>query len=89
MSFVGMAAAYQPLPPNASAPAGHRGEDLGQFAVECAKALAPYQSPTFKAIAVMAPPPPTPVAPEREDIDLNDPVAIARVYQRRIQAVRG
>lgn len=61
--FAGMAAAYQPLPPGTEIPAG-RAPDEAQFekyaklAVDCARILAPFQSPTFKAI-VIAPPPDT------------------------------
>lgn len=62
--FAGMAAAYQPLPPGTEAVPQGREPNEGKFekyarlAVQCARDLAPYQSPTFRAI-MTAPPPPT------------------------------
>jgi hypothetical protein len=50
--------------------------------------LADFQSPRFKAIAVMAPQP-EPQGRKPDVIPRNDPVAGARVYQRLITAVRG
>lgn len=59
-----------------------------EFYVYTLNALADFQSPKFKAIAVMAPAPAPP--PEKRDnvVQIDDPVALARVYQRRITAVR-
>jgi hypothetical protein len=53
-----------------------------------AKEAAKYQSPQMRAIAVMAPAPAAP--PEKRDnvVQIDDPVALARVYQRRITAAR-
>jgi hypothetical protein len=58
--FAGMAAAYQPLPPGSqqTKPGADANlfEKWARLAVETAAKLAPYQSPTFRAI-VVAPPP--------------------------------
>lgn len=56
-----------------------------------AKALAPFQEPIFKAIAVVTPPPSTPQEPKAIDgkvIRLDDPVAVSRVYQQMVRVVR-
>ena len=59
------------------------------LAIDAWKALAPFQSPTFKAIQVMAPPRvENPRESSESMIDIDDPVALARIYQRRITAVR-
>lgn len=71
-------------------------DDLANFwkAMECAgafaKALAPFQDPTFKAISVsMAPT--APAAPmkqvEGKVVQLDDPVALARVYSQMVKRV--
>lgn len=69
-------------------------------AMECAgvfaKELARYQDPTFKAIAVIPPPPPPrDPAPgdgaktiEGKAVRLDDPVAVARIYQQMVRIVR-
>jgi hypothetical protein len=64
-------------------------EWLRLFIETCAK-LAPYQSPTFKAIAVMDPPLPSgPSIPDVGDfVRSGDPVAAAKVYQLLMQAPR-
>ena len=64
-------------------------EWLRLFIETCAK-LAPYQSPTFKAIAVVEPQlPGKPPIPNAYDIErLDDPVAASRVYQQLMQAPR-
>ena len=57
--FAGMAAHYQPTPPDRPQNPSQDEpmfEKYGRLAVETAKALANYQSPTFRAI-VVAPPP--------------------------------
>ena len=88
--FAGMAAYYQPHPTKKT---GH--EDPAQFkefarlTVETAKALAPFQSPTYKAIEVRAPAP-EPVAKiinAENVVAIDDPVALSRVYQRRISGI--
>ena len=99
MLFAGMAAAYQPLPAGVSPPPG-RTPDEGKFqtyaklAVDTARALADFQSPKFRAIAVVA-------APTEQDrpgdgakllnpdnvVQLKDATAIARVYQRMVKRV--
>ena len=60
--FAGMAAVYQPLAPGhiarpGTAPDEAKFEKYARLTVETARALAPFQSPTFRAI-VIAPPPP-------------------------------
>ena len=55
--FAGMAAVVQPLPPSVPVPAGRQPDEAkfekwARLAVQCAKDLAAYQSPTFRAIAV-------------------------------------
>ena len=92
--FAGMAAYYQPTPahlppnPNENEPQFLRYAGL---AVECAKAVAPFQSPTFKAIAVVPPPPPPPepATIDGKVIRLDDPVAVGNIYRRMVTAVRG
>jgi hypothetical protein len=65
-------------------------------AMECAgtfgKALAPFQDPTFKAIAVFQPPAlphdlPT-VTKDGNVLTIDDPVAMQRLYQRMIKGVK-
>jgi hypothetical protein len=55
-----------------------------------AKALAPFQHPTFRAIAVVPPAaePPAPKTIEGSVVNLNDPIAVARIYQQMVRAVR-
>ena len=55
--FAGMAATHQPIPEGQSIPLGRRPDETkfekwARLAVQCAKDLAPYQSPTFRAIVV-------------------------------------
>jgi hypothetical protein len=61
-------------------------KEWGSLTAETARKLADFQSPKFKAIAVMAPPPslPKPVA-GKNVIPLNDPVAAMRVYQNMLR----
>ena len=59
--FAGMAASTQPLPPGMPVPPGRvpdeaKFEKYARLAIQCAKDLAPYQSPTFRAIQVIAGP---------------------------------
>lgn len=90
--FAGMAAFYQPTAPNAPQQNVNGSEtkflQYGELAITAAKALAPYQSPTFRAVAVSLTPdmtqPPKPGA--GLVIDLNDPTVVARVYQRLVTA---
>jgi len=66
-------------------------------AMECAgtfaKALAPFQDPTFSSIKVATLPPAPEPSQEPKTIDgkairLDDPVAISRVYQQLVRVVR-
>jgi hypothetical protein len=95
--FAGMAAAHQPLPPGVVGLQGRepdeaKFEKYARLAMEAAARLAPYQSPTFRAI-MMTPPPPPPPDPKMIDggkvVDMHDAESLSRVYQRRVQAVRG
>lgn len=58
--------------------------------ITCAKALASYQSPTYKAVAVMMPS--VSIRPNPGDdakvINIDDPVSLQRVYQQRVQSKR-
>lgn len=62
-------------------------EKWGSLVAQHAKALADFQSPKFKAIAVVAPPPsPERPAPSASNVrEINDQHAMARVYQQMIQ----
>lgn len=90
--FAGMAATYQPMPPNAPLSPTQdepKFERYAKLAIECAHKLAPYQSPTFQAVAVMTP---TPEVREtlmgQEIANVNDPITLSRVYRKLIQHVR-
>jgi hypothetical protein len=88
---MGMAVKYQPPAPDQEPRDSAKFWKAMEMAGIFAKALAPYQSPTFTAIRMMISPDPLPmktVENESNVIALNDPVAIMRIYQRRIKAVR-
>jgi hypothetical protein len=60
-----------------------------QFYADTLLRLAEFQSPRFKAIAVaMGTTPTAPPQPGDGVISLDDPVALQRIYERRIRAVR-
>jgi hypothetical protein len=67
-------------------------EKWGGLVTQTAKSLADFQSPKFKAIAVMAPPP-NPTATQQASgkgakvIELNDPTALAKVYAQMVKKV--
>jgi hypothetical protein len=89
-----MATHYRPRPPGEQ-PNPHADEErfwkFAKFAIHCASVLAPYQSPTFRAI--VAPPPPE---PDRCDSDKRfglgeqggpvDPAEATRIYRRIVTA---
>ncbi len=94
--FAGMAATAQPLPDGMAIPQGRKPdqEDFDKYArlaVETAAKLAPYQSPTFKAVAVSV----QGIGDQVKTIDadnviqLNDPIAAARVYRNMMTAGGG
>jgi hypothetical protein len=94
MLFAGMAAAHQPLPEGMPVPPGRKPDEAkfqtyAKLTVDTAKALADFQSPKFRAIAVVAPPPemlPTrPLLSKDNVVNINDPAAIARVYQQMVK----
>lgn len=97
-TFAGMAAYHQPVPEGVVAPPG-RMPDEGKFltyaklTVETARDLANFQSPRFRAISIMTPPanpPANPLAPPKDGnvVTIDDPAAIARVYQNMVKQVR-
>lgn len=67
-------------------------KDWGALVVGTAKELAKYQSPTFRAIAVMAPPPgsdkPATISADNV-ITIKDAQALSRVYQNMVRQVKG
>lgn len=83
--YHGMAALTQPTEANTQR--GTANEERFHFlagrAVRIAEALAPYEHPTFKAIAVV-PPPAAPKQIEGEVLDLSDPKQAARAYAEAI-----
>ncbi len=65
-------------------------KEWGGMVVSTAKNLADFQSPKFKAIAVIAPPPNQPPPPSTDAkgnvIEMTkDPIALARIYQQMIK----
>lgn len=84
---IGLAAKYQEWPASAGV---NPTEDVdkffryAEFGVLCAGKLSQHQSPTFKAIAVIPPPPQMLAAPTDKSnvIELNDADAASRVYRR-------
>lgn len=98
--FAGMAATHQPLPEGMPVPRGRNPNEekflaYAKLTVDAAKALADFQSPKFKAIAVVATPGNNPDLGQpltKGQIDnvvtLNDPAALARVYQQRIKQIK-
>lgn len=96
-NFAGMAAYYQPLPDGTPVPAGRKPDEkrfltYAKLTVETAAQLAQFQSPRFKAIAIMTPPP-TPIEASRPKgsnvvtIE-NDPQKLARIYAQMVKQVR-
>jgi hypothetical protein len=97
--FAGMAATYQPLPPGMPVPAGRLPDEnkfltYAKLTVDTARSVAEFQSPKFKAIAVMAPPPQADPEKQINSSDAKvvrlttDPNAMARVYQQMIKGIR-
>jgi hypothetical protein len=91
--FAGMAAHHQPVPEGAIVPAGRKPDEAkfliyAKLAVDTARSLADFQSPKFKALMVSVAPDVQP--PKQIDgnvVQLNDPVALARVYANMIKQV--
>jgi hypothetical protein len=90
--FVGATAYFQPTIARGVAPNPNQDwnefEKWARLVMECAAKLAPYQSPTFRAGVVTAPPPPRPEDSSNNVIPMNDPVAAARIYRRIVSASR-
>jgi len=67
-------------------------EKWGGMTAKYAGDLAAFQSPKFKAIQVMTPPPsldpPKPRPGDDNVVTIDDPVAMARVYARMVKQVR-
>jgi hypothetical protein len=61
-TFVSMAEHYKPTPPEAEQQNPHADESMfvqyAKHVIDCAKSLAPYQSPTFRAVVVAPSPDP-------------------------------
>mgnify|MGYP000735891981 CR=1 FL=1 len=60
--FAALATYHQPLPDGMTVPQGRKPDEAkfekyARLAIQAAKDLAPYQSPTFRAIQIAAPPP--------------------------------
>jgi hypothetical protein len=88
--FIGATAYFQPTvaigtQPNPNQDWGEF-EKWGRLAMECAAKLAPYQSPTFRAVMVSAPPPAQPEGNLNNVFPIGDPVAAARTYRRIVSA---
>jgi hypothetical protein len=90
--FAGMAAHHQPMPRGQAAPPGRQPDEAkfekyARLAIATAADLAPYQSPTFKAIAVMAPQIPALGGGDvlslehAVEMSVDDPVQVSRVYR--------
>jgi len=61
-----------------------------EAAIHCASKLAPFQSPTLRAIDVAAPSPiERPLLNQAEVIPIDDPVALARFYHQAVNRVVG
>lgn len=96
MAFHNQAVVFQPLPPGVAIP-GRTPDpkqfmEWGKLVVDTAKELAKYQSPTFRAIAVMAPPPGSEKQPQIAGdnvITIKDAQALSRVYQNMVRQVKG
>jgi hypothetical protein len=90
--FAGMAAHFQAAPPGTPPnPYADEGSfwKCSEGAIDCAAKLAAYQSPTFKAVAVVPQPALSSTDFERRNIaKLNDPVAAAQAYRRMMMAAR-
>lgn len=100
--FKSMAARHQPLPRNMPVPAGRDPnpalfKEYAELTVYTAKSLAPFQSPTFKAMAITLPgtgpgsgalPGDNAKPVEGKVIDLNDPNVAARAYLTLIKSAR-
>lgn len=95
MQFASMAAVHQPMDntvmPKGKTPNATKFLTFAKLTVDTAKALADFQSPKFKAIMVQSTGDQSQKPTAHQDgniITLDDPIALARVYQNRIKAVR-
>lgn len=63
----------------------------GELVIHTAKMLADFQSPKFRAVQLMTNPIAPLIEPPRNDnrLDLDDPVALVRHYQRTMKLVKG
>lgn len=62
-------------------------KEWAKLACTCAEKLAPYQSPTFKAVSISAPPPIPPAGDNPNNVTQMplDSNSLARMYQRMIR----
>jgi hypothetical protein len=92
-TFMGATAHFQPTIAIGAKPNPNEDwvmfEKWGRLAMECAAKLAPYQSPTFRAVMVSAPLPARPEDNLSSVIPMDDPVAASRIYCRIVSASRG
>lgn len=93
-TFAGMAAYYQPVPEGMPIPSGRKpSEDkfltYARLTVETARDLANFQSPRFRAVQIMTPPA-NPLLPAKAGNvhTIDDPAAVARLYQNMVKQVR-
>jgi hypothetical protein len=94
---MGLAAQYQRRIVDAAAKSQEPSkDDLKTFwkAIEStgvfAKALAPFQDPTFKAITVSMSPPDPILRPGQQELkiyDITDPVTVSRVYAKMVRRI--
>ena len=91
----GMASTYQPTAPG-TPPNPNYDEERFRYSLEMtrdfAKALAPYQSPTFKALSVQQAPDVKTIENEKPKANvtaIDDPDALQRVYRQMITVTRG
>jgi hypothetical protein len=93
--FAGLAANFQPWPESRGVNPNYNENSFrfyAEAAVNTAHKLAPFQSPTFKAVQISAPPDLQPRSGDdaREVkgkvIDLKDPVAMQKAYLRMLAA---
>lgn len=91
--FAGMAAHHQPMPEGQLVPPGRKPDvakflEYAKLATDVAKALAPYQSPTFRAIVVSANPGDARDVPGSRPANIipmdTDAIGAARVYRKII-----
>lgn len=96
--FDRLAQSCRPIEVNETRPKGHRTNEkrfltFAEMAIETGKALAKYQSPTFRAVHLVVPPaglgPDALPPPGNDDKMYDDPQTLTRHYQRTMKLVKG